>query len=145
MALDGLRLRRPTHSDGLRVSAQSMLEEIEFLANRSPLPLMPCAVLAGLAVECSLKAYLVDRFVSARKLRAKPYGHNLAALWETAAAKGLKIAKRPPAWCVALNKLTSGKFLARYHTGVHGLAFPPTKRMLRGIRKLIRLVNMSFH
>jgi len=137
LTMAGLRAKPATPRDGFRVSAQSPFLGIETLAQQSPVPLMACAVLAGFAVECALKSYLVTSFVSARALK-KRYGHNLSKLWRTAVRYGLPIAKRPPAWCIALNRLTTGPaFFARYHTGVHGLRFPSTSRMVRGIRKLL--------
>ena len=81
--------------------------------------LMPPALLAGFAVECALKSYLVGRFVKARDLHRKPYGHNLTKLWRDAARNGLPIGKLPP----GLNQLTNRpKFFVRYHTGVDGLS-----------------------
>jgi hypothetical protein len=135
----------PTPRDGFRVSAQQLLNGFETLAQQNPPPWMACAVLAGFAVECALKAYLAGGFVSAGALAKRPYGHNLTALWKEAVKSGLKVAKRPPSWCVALHQLTTGpKFLARYHTGVHGLSFPPMGRMLRGIRRLLLSVESTF-
>lgn len=139
-----LHMPAPTPRDSFLISALQLLNGFETLAQQTPPPFMACTILAGFTVECALKAYLAGGFVSAGALSRPPYGHNLTSLWKAAAKNGLKVAKRPPSWCVALHKLTAGPtFFARYHTGVHGLSFPPMGLMLRGIRKLLQSVEAS--
>jgi hypothetical protein len=107
----------------------------------SIIPPRSCALLAGQALECALKAFLWHR--------GKPMrGHELGALWERAHEAGLPISRLPPNWVISLSEGHGPNFYFRYQAGVGGVivnggSIPDLIPMAAGLEQLIALVELQ--
>jgi hypothetical protein len=102
---------------------------------------MALALLSGHILECSLKAFLSKAGLTEPEL--KTIGHNLSALWELAATKGLPIGATPPEWAGTLNGLHDKPYYLRYPMGLHGLVLPNAQQMASELKNLIETVRRT--
>ena len=121
---------------------QQVMKGVKILASSSEEAVISLYILAAHVLECSLKAYLAKQGYSEKKLRERPYGHNLGNLWKEAEAKGLKIQTMAPDWVNRLSELHGGpRYLLRYSTGVHAIVGPPIKSMVSELGEILATVQ----
>ncbi len=113
-----------------------MLPGVRILADASPLPALPLAMISAHVLECILKAYL-SKSGDDRRLRQSDVRHNLEALWSLARADGLNIQIQPPQWVADLSQLHDSPYYLRYSTGVHGIVVPAPEPMATELAALI--------
>ena len=113
-----------------------MLPGVRILADASPLPALPLAMISAHVLECILKAYL-SRSGDDRRLRQSDVRHNLEALWSLARADGLNVQSQPPQWVAGLSQLHDSPYYLRYSTGVHGIVSPAPEPMATELAALI--------
>lgn len=120
--------------------AFAMLPGVRILANASPLPALPLAMVSAHILECTLKAYL-SRAGDDKKVRAKGVRHNLNALWSLAHSDGLDIQSQPPQWVACLSLLHDFPYFLRYSTDVHGISTPAPEPMATELSLLVEQVQ----
>ena len=123
--------------------AFAMLPGARILADASPLPALPLAMVSAHVLECTLKAYL-SRTGDDRKVRANKcpnVRHNLNALWTLAHSDGLNIQSQPPQWVACLSQLHDSPYFLRYSTGVHGMSTPAPEPMTTELAALVEQVQ----
>ncbi len=120
--------------------AYAMFPAVRILADASPLPALPLAMVSAHVLECALKAYL-SRSGDDRRLRKSDVRHNLEALWSLARTDGLNIQSQPPQWVTGLSQLHNSPYYLRYSTGVHGIVSPAPEPMATELAALIAQVQ----
>ena len=116
MELGTIQMGKPTPGDGYLAVARELLPAIDALAPLRAIPSRGCAMLAGQAVECTLKSYLWHIDNKRRDLG----DHDLLMLWGSAHA-GLGLPKDPPSWVSILATGHGPDFYLRYQKGKHGV------------------------
>ena len=111
------------------------------LAASHPVPSTALTFVAAHVLECLLKAILSKRGMSEKDLKDKVRRHNLARLWQDAAAGGPPFTTAIPAWVDRLNGLHDRPFFLRYPTTVHGLVLPATPSMVEELAALLPQVR----
>jgi hypothetical protein len=120
--------------------AYCMLQGVRVLAEASPLPALPLAMVSAHVLECALKAYLSRSGDDARVKRAD-IRHNLNALWSLAHAEGLNIQREPPEWASVLSHVHDQPYYLRYSTGVNGLVTPAPEPMATELSAVVDQVQ----
>ena len=120
--------------------AESCLRGIDRLSEDAPHPLEghSLAILAGHALECALKAFLVSHGMSATAV--KDTGHDLKQLWTDACDRGLKVDLPTPTYIVDLNAI-HGAFNARYLEQLDAMSFGPDHAGASTIRAILSQVK----
>lgn len=124
--------------------AWTMLPGVRVLADASPLPALPLAMVSAHVLECTLKAYL-SRSGNDKRVKEKDIRHNLAALWTLACSEGLQVQVEPPQWVTCLSKLHDTPYFLRYSTGVHGMSTPAPEPMATELAALVEQVERQLH
>jgi hypothetical protein len=129
------------------VVARTLLPSVEVLSALPPnVPPRGCALLAGQALECALKAFLLHK---GKKIIDPKIKHDLVVLWGIAYEQAdLNIPKDPPDWVKILNSGHGPNFYLRYQIGqgktvVHGGSTPALVPMARKLRQFIEAVSVA--
>lgn len=143
MELGTIQMVQPTRGDGFLGVARELIPGVEALAPLNTLPARSCAMLAGHALECVLKAYLWHMDNTRRDLG----DHDLLTLWGNAYA-GLGLQKDPPSWVSILATGHGPDFYLRYQKGkhgviVHGGSTPAPIPMAAALRELLVTVEAA--
>lgn len=120
--------------------ATNFVPAIRMLAQASPSPALPLAMLCAHTLECILKAYL-SRDGDDRAVKTPDVRHNLTALWSLAGAQGLDLPTVPPEWVLCLSGLHASPYYLRYSTGVHGIVSPAAEPMASELAALLEHVR----
>lgn len=120
--------------------AYAMMPGVRILADSSPLPALPLAMVSAHVLECILKAYL-SRSGNDHRLKKRDVRHNLGLLWSQAQADGLNIQRQPPQWVVCLSQLHNSPYYLRYSTGAHGIVGLAPEPMATELAALIGQVQ----
>ena len=120
--------------------ARGMMPGVHALSAAPLVSSLALALVAAHVLECLLKAYL-SRGGSDASVRAPAVRHNLAALWEMAAADGLSIPPTPPHWAQRLSEVHGSPYYLRYSTGVHGIVLPGAEPMVTEMEALLECVQ----
>lgn len=120
--------------------AYAMLPGVRVLAEASPLPALPLAMVSAHALECGLKAYL-SRDGDDTLLKKKEVRHNLNELWSLAFSQGLNIESPPPRWVDCLSQLHNKPYYLRYSTGIDGMTTPAPEPMTTELAAIIKQVR----
>jgi hypothetical protein len=143
-----IAIAKLTEGDGYRIVAKDLLQGVEALATL-PLPFSPrsCALLAGHALECTLKAFLWHKGKK-KEIRASKVRHDLTALWDMAYKEGLSIPRTTPRWVTVLSIGHGPNFYFRYQEGqgqniVHVGSTPALAPMAAELKKLIDIVELA--
>ena len=139
---------------GSTPSVDGLMHSLPLLAVSGANHLRALSLVAGLIVECTLKAFLSHKGMTEKELMRRPYGHNLEELWLEAERRGLPILATLPDWCERLNELhfqvePSGdmegpaKHQLRYQTEFHSLACPVTEDLAREVPLLVEEVRRA--
>lgn len=121
-------MQLPAPSKSYMAAARYLFSGVKFLSQQGHEVVIACAFLAAQALECLLKAYLVEKGINVDILKKRPYGHDLRKLWEEAADKGLGVSRQPPDWCLILNQTHNEPYHLRYPIGVNGFSVPACSR-----------------
>jgi hypothetical protein len=101
------------------------------------------ALLAGHALETSLKAYLLANGWSEDQIRTQ-IGHDLNRAWTHAESSGLSLpSATPPDWCDKLNKAHASPYLLRYPPTNTGIVLPNLGQLSANVRGVYDLVRRS--
>jgi hypothetical protein len=124
LLLPALRVGQPTEGDGYMIVARDLLQGVEALSTLPNVSSRGCALIAGHALECALKALLWHKGKK-KEIRAPDVQHDLVALWNMAYKEGLSIPQVVPDWCTILSSGHGPNFYFRYQKGqgktvVHG-------------------------
>ena len=139
-----IRLLPPTAIDGYMVSARGLIPSLTLLAGLGSEHLRGSALIAGMVVECALKAFLTHAGMTERELSNYPLGHNLETLWIEAVKRHLPLQEAPPQWCVVLNALHGPPhYHLRYQSKAHGLVFPKAIDISTEIPKVFAFVEQA--
>ncbi|MDA8103917.1 MAG: hypothetical protein M0Z71_00910 [Nitrospiraceae bacterium] len=135
-------ITRPTQEEGFMIVARDLLQAVEALSLLPP-TVSPrgCALLAGHALECALKAFLWHEGKNKR-------GHNLQDLWNAAHKARLNIPQEPPDWCKVLSVGHGPIYYFRYQEAgkgviAHGGDTPALIPLAKELKKLIKLVGQA--
>lgn len=146
LRLPAISILPPTEGEGYSIVAHDLLQGVEALSTLPP-TVSPrgCALLAGHALECALKAFLWHKGKK-KEIRASKLRHDLVALWGMAYEEGLSIPQTPPRWVTVLSIGHGPNFYFRYQEGqgkniVHGGSTPVLAPMATELRKLIDMVD----
>lgn len=120
--------------------AYCMMQGVCVLAEASPLPALPLAMVSAHVLECALKAYLSRSGDNAR-LKKSNIRHNLEALWSLAHSEGLNIQREPPVWVLLLSHIHKPPYFLRYSTGVNGLTTPAPEPMATELSSIVEQVR----
>ncbi len=148
ITLPAFCLAKPTQGDGYMIVARDLMLGVEALSILTPdIPPRSCALIAGFALECALKAYLWHMGMMKEILKPQ-VRHNLKILWEMAFYEGLNSLEMPPPdWVTTLSKGHSPYYF-RYQQGegktiVHGGMTPNLISMTAELKKLIKKVELA--
>ncbi len=78
-------------SAGFMLDAREFLKAAELILNRTSSVSLPAYFLFSRSIELSLKAFLLNCGMGAKKLSSHEYGHNLVALLKEANNRGLQV------------------------------------------------------
>lgn len=116
--------------------AYAMLPGVRILADASPLPALPLALVCAHTLECALKAHLSKSGDDSR-VRKSDVRHNLTALWNLSFSSGLNIQEDPPGWVACLSHIHNSPYYLRYSTGVHSIQTPAPEPMATELAALV--------
>jgi hypothetical protein len=144
-------LMKPTEEDGYMIVAHDLLQGVEALSAMHGISPRACAMIAGQALECALKAFLCYKGEKAA-IGKHDIRHNIEALWALAyKEKTLRITEVPPDWVKILGWGHGPNFYFRYQEGeknlkgnrtiVHGGQTPALIPMAIELGELVRKVQ----
>jgi hypothetical protein len=143
--LPAVQMVQPTEVDGCMIVARELLPAVEALSTLPNVPPRAAALLAGHALECALRAFLLHKKVKKARLGK----HDLLKLWAMACQeRDLNIPQAPPDWCRILAEGHGPDFYFRYQKGkgntiVHGGQTPALRPMTTALKRLIERVERS--
>jgi hypothetical protein len=147
LKLPALRMVAPTQIDAYIIVARDLLQGVETLSNININP-RACALLAGHALECALKAFLSHKGKT-EKIRKPKIQHNLKTLWDMSYnEKTLSIPKNPPDWVRILSEGHGPNFYFRYQEGsqktiINGGQTPELIPMAKALKELIEEIEIA--
>ena len=100
------------------------------------------ALLAGQAVELTLKAYLMTRGWKKKDLKDE-VRHDLELAWITARREGLPLPSDVPEWCANLNTIHDDPYRGRYPVHNEGLVITSPEELHRKVVGLIAMVQLG--
>ena len=130
-----------TPQAGYLAAAQALMPGVELLATGSPAEARALTLVSAHVLECLLKAYLTAALGTDTELKKLNVRHNLVALWQEAASRGLSISATAPSWVAIVGALHGSPYHLRYQDRVHGMQLPATQPMVSEISALLAAVR----